>query len=174
MAFQAKLQLILGGFFYLYKLLLMKTNLNWNLQCQCSDKVKNVEVLREVKSQPKIREVPKEFQIALFIHTELKFKVKKIHLKADVNSTSVITWDLEISFGLTSESYRCCVVINLDRCHRQMMSKSFSSASMFGRISIRIRIRICISICFNICTRIRIRIRIGICINICIRIRIRI
>jgi len=73
MAFQAKLQLILGGSFYLYKLLLMKTNLNRNHPCQCSDKAKNVEVLREVKSQPKIREVPKEFQIALFSYTELLY-----------------------------------------------------------------------------------------------------
>ena len=49
--FQANLQLILGGFFYMYKLLLMKTNLNRNHPCQCLDKVKNVEVLREVKSE---------------------------------------------------------------------------------------------------------------------------
>ena len=73
MAVQAKLQLILGGFFFLYKSLLIKTNLNRNHPCQCSDKAKNVEVLREVKSQPKIREVPKEFQIALFSYMELLY-----------------------------------------------------------------------------------------------------
>ena len=95
-----------------------------------------------MNSQPKSREVPKEFQIDLFIYMELKFEVKQIQSKADVNSKLVITWDLETSFGrfmkcfrvlvltrfyrqMTSKSYCSCVVINLDRCHRQMMSESF-------------------------------------------------
>ena len=66
---------------------------------------------------------------------------------------------------LMSESYCSCIVINLDRCHRQMMRAYFSSISASSTSCIRIFIRI--RICTHICIRIRICIRV--CICICIR-----
>ena len=86
--------------------------------------------------------------------------MQQIRSKADVNSTSVIKWDLETSFDSFTkcflcpsieESYRSCVVMNLDRCHSQMISESISSASASDTSCIcicifMIRIRICICI----------------------------
>ena len=89
-----------------------------------TDKINNGEV-REVSLQ----------QIDFLLYMELKFEVQQIQSRADVNSTSVIKWDLETSFyrfkkcfcvlvlmrfhiQMMSKSYHSCVVMNLDRCYK--------------------------------------------------------